>query len=219
VLNQTLAIVFFFLYQLTISVALPLFDGLDSQIAKNFKWSKKKLSVDDFTGRIDSSSSHDATSSIATEFLVHQPQDGQVEAIVFCEFLPAESWFRNRADLLLLNHEQLHFDIAELVCRKTKFAAARLAIAGASIDSVELVAKGVLAKLDSIQNAYDSATNHGQNSKNQSLWNSKIRHELTQLAKFAQDTIRVTPPKINGKKLQSVQIRPPYGKSKGAQTR
>lgn len=67
---------------------------------------------------------------------------------VYAVFLPDESWFGSRASADLLDHEQGHFDIAEIVVRKTKLAFATAKQSG----------KGLSATGDSRRSAQDAVT-------------------------------------------------------------
>jgi hypothetical protein len=84
----------------------------------------------------------------------------------------------------ILNHEQKHFDIAELYTRKARNEIQK--IVNNKNNSAFL--SNILYKIDSelfnYQQKYDFETNNGLNSKNQSYWNKKIEKELKILERF-----------------------------------
>lgn len=43
-----------------------------------------------------------------------------IKFIIVAQFIPKKSWTKSKNRLILLEHEQLHFDIAEIVCKKVK---------------------------------------------------------------------------------------------------
>lgn len=80
-------------------------------------------------------------------------------------------------DMQLLDHEQLHFDIAEVVVRKIK---ARLAgFKGAcaepgGTDAIQRMVAEADLELQEEQQRYDRETGHGVNARAQEQWKRRI---------------------------------------------
>jgi hypothetical protein len=172
------------------------------QSPANIKWTSTRLVVSDFKAKTDSSKAVDAMSAVQASYLVHRKTDKQIEIVVFCEFIPSLSWIKGSADSVLLQHEQLHFDIGELVCRKARAKAVKFAKRGDSIDGIETAIGNLLSGLDSLQDIYDLETHHGQNYEKQNQWNFKVQNELKQLSNYALDTITVIPVSKSSKAIK-----------------
>ena len=90
------------------------------------EWSlERRLTREDFNGRVPASASTASMSwiHIETEW---ECKDGTLTAMARATFDPSRSWFRTVAepamelDIQLLEHEQIHFDIAEVAVRKIR---------------------------------------------------------------------------------------------------
>jgi hypothetical protein len=73
----------------------------------------------------------------------------------------------------LLRHEQGHLDLGILVARRMK----RDIVGGMSADNASALH---MPRLDTINSAYDDATEHSQNVANQERWNAALRQALGQ---------------------------------------
>ena len=97
---------------------------------------------------------------------------------------PTQSWvLPGKAFVSALDHEQLHFDLNEVYRRKLECMLLRVgACDGATqqevVDlldsSLHRTANAVLQQLSEMQTLYDSQTSHGNNSTEQSRWQSLI---------------------------------------------
>ncbi len=87
-------------------------------------------------------------------------------------------------DRQLLEHEQLHFDLAEIAVRRlrARFDELKGACANPDGDAVlhEEVVKADRA-LQEEQARFDAETSHGSNDLVQSQWGARIRQQLDQL--------------------------------------
>lgn len=85
----------------------------------------------------------------------------------------------------LLTHEQLHFDITELITRKIRKAIFRSsAITANEKYSVYL---RVVRELSKMQIRYDRETDHGLRLVRQQKWKEKVRRELNELTAYAKN--------------------------------
>ena len=84
-------------------------------------------------------------------------------------------------DMQLLEHEQLHFDIAEVAVRKiaARFADFKGACAEAgATDRLQEMVVQADRELQQEQQRYDRETAHGTNARAQEQWKLKIRKAL-----------------------------------------
>ncbi|MGB7394262.1 MAG: DUF922 domain-containing protein, partial [Pricia sp.] len=90
---------------------------------ETISWSAdRKLEWSDFRGSYLKTQWAAATTATSISYSLSVKEEGQrrvLDIIVGCEFYPQKSWYRPEVcDSLVLSHEQLHFDIAELHARK-----------------------------------------------------------------------------------------------------
>lgn len=90
-------------------------------------------------------------------------------------FIPDSSWVQpmltHRIDLL--EHEQLHFDLAELYASQIQEM-----VRNKSPRDAEEIYRAMLPLYRQRQSQYDSETKHGIRSEDQQYWNNMIRSEL-----------------------------------------
>lgn len=108
----------------------------------------------------------------------------RVEA--YAIFVPGGSWVKEPTNALLL-HEQAHFDITEIHARKMRKLFAEMPdpcrLGRTGIDNA---AKAIIATNYEVQNEYDRATAHGEDTKVQQEWLSRIAKELQELEPWAE---------------------------------
>ncbi len=180
--------------------------------SKERVYSLGPLKVDEFRGEVISQHSTSAHTATRTryQFALAFNQVGQLVTAVVKSielrvvFLPDESWYGPDAAVELLDHEQGHFDIAEINARRTALSLEKARRAGkfisASGNTKQAAQKAVLEKLNEIaqlvdqQTAednieYDRTTRHGYNFSEQSevrkiqkLTLKSLSEELEQLS-------------------------------------
>lgn len=130
------------------------------------------LTWDDFQGTPDSTSSYKAMtySRIKTKSELF---DDSIVFEISCRFTCNKSWSKDKESAKLLSHEQLHFNISELITRKIRKG--YLAHASKDIHKTakilnDLYSKCVNDTLNSINNKYDTETAHGTIEKKQKEW-------------------------------------------------
>lgn len=169
------------------------------------EWSPdRRLVRDDFRGRAPAGAQNAALSWLSIDTF-WECQSGAFVASARATFNPSRSWWRSthgrvwgtagermssaraqtearrsiaQLDAQLLEHEQLHFDLAETVARKIRagFNDFRNACseAGGTDPVQEMIAKAD-RELQEQQQRYDRETSHGMNAGAQEQWKRRIR--------------------------------------------
>ena len=169
------------------------------------EWSlERRLTRGDFKGRAPAAASDTSLSSISIDSSWECERGGLVAA-ARATFDPSRSWWRSaggsvwgnagertsssqaqqearrsvlQRDLQLLEHEQLHFDIAEVVVRKirARFADFKNACDEAGgTDQIHQMVVEADRELQAEQQQYDRETSHGRNARAQEQWKRRIR--------------------------------------------
>lgn len=145
-----------------------------------------KLTWDDFQCTPDSTSKYKALTSteIKTEVMSYTKEELVYD--ISCRFEKKKSWTKlNKASLL--NHEQLHFDIAELATRKMreKFSMHKSLDLNSINSMINKIFGEAVKERRALNKFYDSETNHGIIEDKQKEWEAKIAKELKALEKYA----------------------------------
>jgi hypothetical protein len=168
-------------------------------------WSpERRLTKDDFKARVPLNAPSASMSwiHVETEWTC---KEGTLVATARAMFDPSRSWWRDtrgsvwstagermsgadaqlqarrnmvQLDLQLLEHEQLHFDIAEITVRKirARFQDFKNACAEAGgTDPIQQMVAQVDRELQEEQQRYDRETGHGINARAQDQWKRKVR--------------------------------------------
>ena len=151
------------------------------------RWlSTSQLNWSDFKDRAPSKSPMAAETSTHLDFSLSFA-NGKFSWALDCYFTPSESWYKMELkDDNLLDHEQLHFDIAELNARLIRKEMEGLDLRG--IEDQKKLQKSFengYKKMSEMQLKYDKETNHGQKSADQSRWANMIREDLPKFESFA----------------------------------
>ncbi len=119
-------------------------------------------------------------SGIGYEFSTLE-KDGRwyLDIKVKCEFFPGKSWYRPAlCDSVILRHERLHFDIAELFARKMRRRLAETKFTNDVKAEVKAIYIEILQQLRFYQNKYDRETDFSRDLQQQLLWNRAIAKKL-----------------------------------------
>ncbi len=151
--------------------------------------SEDRLSWLDFLGEIQFKSKYKAKTFSKINFENTVSKDSIILKIP-CFFVSNKSWVKNdfRENLLLLEHEQLHFDIAELVARKIREECAQhesTSLLESSVILQKIYDKFYGDFWDELNFAYDEETNHGINEGKQLEWEFKVKNELKLLKRYS----------------------------------
>lgn len=94
-------------------------------------------------------------------------------------FYPEQSWYKPEVcNQNILNHEQLHFDIAELFARKMRSKLEKAKFTSNVKKEIKEIYKTIIKELSAFQNSYDKETDFSRNLPQQLLWNKKIQLAL-----------------------------------------
>jgi hypothetical protein len=150
-------------------------------------WSEeRKLSWSDFRGDINTFSGADAATAIhitARPYYYKKRLFYNVEAY----FIPDESWCRSKSQELL-DHEQLHFDIAELYARKARKKISEYRQMGVrDVNEYNLAVSKILEESNRFDREYDRHTIHGSLSERQLRWAKNVRIEIEMLDQFSRE--------------------------------
>lgn len=153
-------------------------------------WSESyKLSWSDFKDAPDKSTSAVAVtaSGITFGFSVKKTDDRVISftSQVHAHFYPEKSWYKKeQADLHVLGHEQLHFDITELYARKFRQQIDRVKVSNSVRSQLKKLHNTINKELSQMQNRYDSETDFSRNVEAQATWQAYITAELNKLSKY-----------------------------------
>ena len=100
----------------------------------------------------------------------------EVEYEVNTFFYPEKSWYQpHMCDDLILSHEQLHFDIAEIFARKMRKAIDSTRFTKNVKAEINAIYRRTLNELEEFQDRYDTETNYSINRAAQLRWNREIK--------------------------------------------
>lgn len=101
-----------------------------------------------------------------------------------CRFSKTRSWGKSKTDYIL-QHEQGHFDIAEIFARKLnkKMKAYKFARNSFKKD-LKRIYDGVTEEKEKFQNKYDRETDHSRKKEEQVKWVKKIKDELKEYQSY-----------------------------------
>jgi|SRR5690554_5157340 len=151
--------------------------------------SSKKLTWDDFLGKPDviRFKNLKAVSSIGFYDIKNRVRGDSIEVFLYCYFNRYESW-KTIKEKELLNHEQKHFDLAEVVVRRLRKKVSNYSFINERsfwywYNNVAL--EEYDREVNYYYDLYDRETNHGVNKASQEDWNQKINKMLEELEEFS----------------------------------
>jgi len=172
------------------------------------QWNKNiELEWADFQGSVQSRSHHHALTASGISIDMKNIDENFIGITVQANFFPKQSWIKNgRESDHLLNHEQRHFDIAEIYRRKLikKIMNSDKIKTPQIGEEVDRLYKANDKELVNFQLQYDKETKHSQIEEKQKVWDQKIDRELKALAKYDKEIIKISVESImNGSKSKS----------------
>ncbi|MGB5236783.1 MAG: DUF922 domain-containing protein [Flavobacteriaceae bacterium] len=94
-------------------------------------------------------------------------------------FYPEKSWYQpQKCDDLVLSHEQLHFDIAEIFSRKMRRTIDNTQFTENVKAEINAIYRKTIEELEVFQDRYDTETNYSMNRAAQLRWNKEIKEAL-----------------------------------------
>lgn len=150
-------------------------------------WSKdRKLNWNDYKGKPQKRFAAASTVySLGRKVL--NDKDGAIVARIQAYFYSNDSWKKDDwISESVLNHEQRHFDIVELFCRKMRKQISEMDFK--NFDDAALKVDSLYEKynkeMDIYQDKYDDESNGSMDSEGQKKWNTKIDKEISALDKY-----------------------------------
>ena len=153
----------------------------------------EKLTWNDFNGKI-TSKGYTALTATAISFS-YMYTETSIELEVRTVFDKDESWVNeDLASNQLLAHEQLHFDITELVSRKFRKSLAESEELTPSVMN-EMYGEYV-NEVMYLQHQYDKESNHSVKRDEQLKWELKVQNQLNEYDEFKDAFITRTRPSV-----------------------
>lgn len=154
-----------------------------SQEEETISWTPdRKLQWEDFKGRpFKTAWAAAVTASGITYEFSSVETDGalKLDIQISTHFYPDESWYQPAlVNGVILSHEQLHFDIAELFARKMRKIVAETNFTSNVKAEIKKIYSDILKELSAFQKKYDFETNFSRNIEKQIAWNRKISEAL-----------------------------------------
>lgn len=149
-----------------------------------------KLSWSDFKAKPDTKVNAAAVtaSGITFGFSITKTDQNQVIGFtsdVHAHFYPEQSWYKKeRADVYILGHEQLHFDITELYARKFRQRLSTVKISNTTRKELQAIHNTINKELSEMQESYDDQSNNSINFESQAKWQDYVVEELEKLSKY-----------------------------------
>lgn len=148
------------------------------------EWQKKKrLKWGDFKRR-NPPVGLQASSSVDVIFSCDTLPNGKYGLSIKAYFLPYDSWNKANKNATLLLHEQVHFNIAELIARKMRTCVRGIEVYKHNVDSLVWKILSVKKELDVLHKKHDKETANGRAKPRQLEWQKKIDKQLNELEQY-----------------------------------
>lgn len=159
-------------------------------------WSSKRLLPNDFKGKWDTvvhnRSNFATTLWKLTYFYRKDVKNSQLQVIVYAWFDGRRSWIRpsQKSNTALLQHEQGHFDIAEILARSFRKQVAETVFPDRGYaELLQNMFSELLSKTYDLQNKYDVETTLGEVPAKQRQWQQYIDTTLQSLAAYTDKSV------------------------------
>jgi hypothetical protein len=159
-----------------------------THILRPITWnSNRPLKWIDFRGKPDDEkpAAHTFTE---LNLVTTKDENGLITFYVTALFYPEKSYVNKKAlsNNYILNHEQMHFNIAEIYAREIRrlLEPWQNTIDTSKIDLVDVMYEKLYQKFTEEQNLYDEETSHSVNLENQNKWNKSIMSHLASLSTY-----------------------------------
>jgi len=148
-----------------------------------------KLTWTDFKAQPDSTSDAVALTASGITFGYSVKTSGErivsFSTTVESHFYPNKSWYlKDKSNIHILGHEQLHFDITELYARKFRQQLGKLEVNQNVKEQMNKLHIAIDEAVNETQKRYDLQTNHSMNVEKQKEWEVFIEKELKGLDEF-----------------------------------
>lgn len=172
---------------LTISLSLFTF-------SQNVIWSDNyKLKYEDFQKTPPTDQNVRKAETAAKIEIKPQSKPDGIEMKIYCYFKKNESWMRNDyKNQYTLDHEQGHFDIAEIHVRRLRKELQETKVSRVTGGKkIKRICKKHFRNMMSTQREYDNATSYSVREENQKMWVMKITRELKELDTYKSTVVMV----------------------------
>lgn len=154
----------------------------ESQTEK-ISWKENyQLKWSDFQGKPDKNNPFVATTVTGIQFKYNyslENNSSQFEFSVVSLFDRKKSWSKkDQVNAHVLRHEQTHFDITELHARKLRKILNETTFSNNAKSEIEQLYIQIEEARKTMQNQYDSETNHSRSREQEHLWQEFISKEL-----------------------------------------
>lgn len=148
--------------------------------------SNYKLKWSDFKGESPNYGGfEEKEAGCAAELLIEGYYENGPKFKVTNNFNAIRSFTKDTTSISLLRHEQIHFDIAEIYCRKIRKGISELEKSPqTSLDDYTRLIKALLKERNEYDSKYDLETNHGVHGIKQLEWREKVDKELAELIAY-----------------------------------
>jgi len=156
-------------------------------------WSKHNaLKWTDFKGSVDINNKHAAITDCNIKMDFKTKKDTLFVSIL-SYMSPNKSWVKtNEQNVILLKHEQIHFDITELFARKFRQVVLSKKILKAKIsDELNSISANNNLAFKSYQDLYDKETDHSRVKSKQLEWEQKVAKELKNLEAYSNTDLKI----------------------------
>lgn len=158
----------------------------------------RKLTWKDFEGKPDKNDTIYDARTFTQIYFEYEEKDYSIDFDIPCYFYRNSSWSKSKSkkqtSIWLLEHEQLHFDITELMARKIRKEFSEYKSYNTQETSKalrEIYDKYSGKERLKMNTAYDEETEHGTIRDKQKEWKKKIEKELYKLRRFSDTEVKV----------------------------
>ncbi|WP_434035765.1 DUF922 domain-containing protein [Formosa sp. 4Alg 33] len=152
-------------------------------------WTKdRRLKLTDFQAEVDTTTSKKALTGANIIIVPNSYKNGIYTYQVFAKFHKDLSWI-NTTSAYILNHEQLHFDIAELYARKMRRDIQKIKKTTGKVlqSDYRRIHKSLFRSYIYFQKQYDTQTQYSTDQEEQQRWNIIVADDLKKLENFSLD--------------------------------
>ena len=163
---------------------------------KEILWDEKiRPQWADFRAKPIDKSPHAAATHYLINSYINYREGSNIEYEITCVFLRDKSWVKPKAkgNMDLLEHELLHFDIAECRARSLRKALNRRVSMSDAVEHLKFVQDSVRQEWREVQLLYDEETSHGVIDEEQDKWEVRIDSTLQALAAYSNTKLEVAP--------------------------
>lgn len=149
----------------------------------------------DFQGKPNTEESIAAQSSIGLPYSFISDGEGEMTVMINVCFIKNESWSKiDKRNNVLLQHEQLHFNIAELNRRMIVKNLLEATFTKENHRELldEIVKDGWLKAYREMQDKYDAETNYSRNFREQINWNRFVEQELKNYEEYNYTELKIS---------------------------